>query len=253
MATEGSVGDAPDFSNVAKEYASSRPEYPAELFEWLATTVARRDIAWDTATGSGQAAVGLAKHFDHVIATDVSAAQLHHARQHAQIRYHVARAEASGLSEDSVDLVVAAAAIHWFDLPRFYEEVRRVIRPGGVLAAWTYHVAHVSPPLDEILWPFYRDVVSDYFAGGARLVDARYAGLELPGRGIAAPSFQASVLWTPSQVLSFIRTWSGVQAYMSATNQDPLTKLVVPIESALGGADAVREVNWPLYLRAARL
>ena len=247
------MGDAPDFSGVAKEYASHRPGYPAELFEWLATTVRRRDRAWDTATGSGQAASGLAKHFNHVIATDVSSKQLHHARKDARIDYCVARSEASGLSGDSVDLVVAAAAIHWFNLPRFFEEVHRVIRGGGVVAAWTYHVAYVSPPLDDILWPFYRDVVSAYFAEGARMVDARYAGLELPGSDLAAPSFQASVRWTPSQVLRFIRTWSGVQAYIAATNEDPVTKLVAPIESAFGGAGAVREVSWPLYVRASRL
>ena len=250
---EGSVRDAPDFSNVAEEYASFRPGYPAELFEWLATTVTRRDRAWDTATGNGQAALGLAKHFNHVIATDVSSKQLHHARKHPRIDYCVARSETSGLQGDSVDLVVAAASIHWFDLTRFYAEVRRVIRPGGVVAAWTYHVAHLSPPLDAILWPFYRDVVSAYFAQGARLVDARYEGIKLPGTEIKTPSFRVSVEWTPGQILSFIRTWSGVQSYIGATTRDPVKDLVAPIEAAFGGADAVREVSWPLYVRTSRL
>jgi SAM-dependent methyltransferase len=247
------VTRTPDFSNVAKDYAISRPGYPVELFAWLATIVSRRDRAWDTATGNGQAALGLADHFDHVIATDVSPGQLSHARRHPRIHYSVAKAEASGLLDHSVDLIVAAAAMHWFDLPRFYEEARRVIRPGGVLAAWTYHVAHVDPPLDSILWPFYRDVVSQYFAEGARLVDARYAGIHLPGQALDTPSFHVSVQWTARQVLGFVRTWSGVQNYIAATKRDPVADLTAPIEAAFGGPDVIQEVRWPLYLRAARL
>ena len=244
---------SPDFSNVAEEYAGFRPGYPTELFEWLAGAVAKREMAWDVATGNGQAAWGLAAHFDHVIATDVSSAQLQHARRHPRIDYRTARAEESGLPDTSMDLVVAAAAIHWFDLPRFYDEVRRVLRPGGVLAAWTYHVAHVDPPLDEILWPFYRDVVGKYFAEGARMVDDRYAALELPGEKLPTPSFQARATWTAAQVLRFVRTWSGVQSYLAATKRDPVIDLAGPIEAAFGGAEVAREIGWPLYVRASRL
>ena len=145
--------EVPDFSGVSAEYAAARPLYPSELFDWLASCVNRRESAWDTATGSGQAAIGLAPHFARVIATDVSAGQLRHAKQHPRIEYRVAPAEESGLAAESIDLAVAAAAIHWFDLDRFYAEVGRVVRRGGVLAAWTYHVADVSPPLDGILGP----------------------------------------------------------------------------------------------------
>src|SRR5215470_13641041 len=99
----------PDFSLVAKDYAVGRPGYPDELFDWLAAIAPARDLAWDAATGSGQAAWGLAHRFDRVIATDVSAEQLRHARQHPKVEYRVARSEASGLSERSVDLAVSAA------------------------------------------------------------------------------------------------------------------------------------------------
>jgi ubiquinone/menaquinone biosynthesis C-methylase UbiE len=245
--------NSPDFSKVAKEYASYRPGYPPELFDWLAATVKKRNRAWDVATGSGQAALGLVDHFDQIIATDVSAAQLRHATPHPNIDYRVASAETSGLPDGSVDLVVVAAAIHWFNLPQFYEEVRRVMRPGGVVAAWTYHVAYVSPPLDDILLPFYREVVSAYFPEGARLVDARYEGIVLPGEPLNPPSFHASVRWSATQVLQFIRTWSGVQAYIAAMKRDPVIDLEASIVDAFGGADTVVEIQWPLYLRAARL
>jgi SAM-dependent methyltransferase len=246
------MGEVPDFSGVSKEYAASRPLYPPELFEWLASCVQYRETAWDAATGSGQAALGLANHFTRVIATDLSPSQLQHAKPHPRIEYCVAPAEESGLAAESVDLVVAAAAIHWFDLARFYMEVKRVIRRGGVLAAWTYHVAHVGPPLDRVLWPFYRDVVGPYFAAGARIVDARYESLTLPGKHLPAPAFKVSVRWSALDVLGFVRTWSGVQSYIAATKKDPVAQIAQAIRDVFSG-DSVLEVSWPLYIRAAQL
>lgn len=243
----------PDFSGVAKAYAASRPGYPAALFEWLASIVGQCDTAWDAATGSGQAAVGLARHFRHVIGTDISEQQILHAAPHPRITYRVGRAEASGLEDQSVDLVGAASALHWFDLPRFSAEVARVARPGGAVAAWTYHVGHVEPPFDGLLWPFYRDVVGPYFARGASLVDDGYRGITLPGEAIPTPSFFVSVQWTAAQMCGFIRTWSGVQAYIRGTGEDPVAALSPEIERLWGSADTVREVRWPLYLLAARV
>jgi len=72
-------GFADHFSATAAAYATFRPRYPDALFEWLAAIAPSRECAWDCATGSGQAASGLARHFEQVVATDPSAAQLAHA------------------------------------------------------------------------------------------------------------------------------------------------------------------------------
>lgn len=250
---ERTVTDVPDFSGVAETYSAARPGYPPELFAWLASVVRGHDLAWDTATGGGQAAVGLARHFDRVIATDRSAAQILHATPHPGVEYRVARAEDSGLEANSVDLVVAAAALHWFDLPEFYGEVRRVARGGGVLAAWSYHVAHLEPPFHDVLWPFYRDVVGPHFAAGARLVDERYEGIDLPGEGLETPRFVVSAAWTAAEILRFVRTWSGVQSYMERTGKDPVAELAPRLESVCGSPGSVHVLRWPLYLRASRL
>ena len=247
------MSESPDFSKVAASYAMARPTYPRALFEWLASVASAHDMAWDCAAGSGQAAVGLAAHFSRVIATDISPAQLRYAGPHDRIEYRVARAEDSGLPARSVDLVAAAAAIHWFDRPRFYGEALRVARDGAVLAAWTYHVAHVEPPFDGVLGPFYEEVVRSYFAPGARLVDGRYEGLDLPGTRLAAPQFVVSARWTAAQILAFVRTWSGVQAYIERNGSDPSAALAGTLLQMCDGAEAVHEVRWPLYLCASRL
>ncbi|HJQ99883.1 MAG TPA: class I SAM-dependent methyltransferase [Candidatus Polarisedimenticolaceae bacterium] len=248
------MNEVPDFSLVAKDYGVARPGYPDELFDWLAATVApARETAWDAATGSGQAAWGLAHRFDRVIATDISEEQLRRARRHPRIEYRVARSEASGLPDASVDLAVSAAAAHWFDLPRYYEELQRVVRPGGVAVAWTYHVAHVDPPLDAILWHLYKDVLGPYYPPNVLLVDDRFAGIQLPGRELATPALPATVRWSARHVAQFAATWSTVPGYIAATGTDPIPQLEATVAAAFGGPDVVRELRFPLYIRAARL
>ena len=134
------------FSPVAATYARARPGYPPALFAWLAHSCAARDLAWDCATGSGQAAVGLRPWFARILATDASAAQLEQAQPDSGIDYRLAPAEHSGLPAASVDLITVAQALHWFDLPRFHREVRRVLKPDGLFAAWSYGTLRVADP-----------------------------------------------------------------------------------------------------------
>src|SRR6185436_6604155 len=131
-----------DFSRWAKLYAQARPTYPPALFEYLAGLGERHDVAWDCATGNGQAAHGLADHFGRVVASDWSFDQIRETVRHPRIAYRVATAERPALPDASLDLVTVAAAIHWFDLEAFYRELTHVLRGGGVAAAWSYHAAH---------------------------------------------------------------------------------------------------------------
>lgn len=244
---------APDYSPVAKQYAASRPTYPDALFAGLAALVEPRRLAWDCATGSGQAAIGLAAHFERVIGTDISAEQIRHAIQHERITYRVAGAEASGLEKWEADLVTVASALHWLDLERFYNEVRRVLRPGGVLAVWSYHIGHMAPPFDALFLSFYRDVLAPHFDPRTRVVDDGYAGVMLPGAPIEFPELQVTASWTLERMKMFIGSWSGVMAYREAIGEDPLAVIEKDLEALWGPPDRVRTLRWPLYARVSRL
>jgi len=240
------------FSSRAAGYAAYRPSYPAELFRWLAESSPGRDTAWDCATGSGQAAVGLAPHFFRVVATDASASQLEHARETPRVEYRVATAESSGLPGRSVDLVTVAQALHWLDRPRFFAEAGRVLRPGGLLACWMYNVMQVDQEFDRVVRHLYADIVGPFWPGDRIFIDQAYRTIEFPFPEIAPPRFDMAEEWSFPHLTGYLRTWSAVVRYRQEKGQDPVA-LVEPELLAIWGDPArPRTVRWPLALRVAR-
>lgn len=240
------------FSTRSASYSAHRPGYPADLFAWLATLPKQKKLAWDVGTGNGQAAVELAKHFDHVIATDASAEQLKQAEPHARVEYRVAAAEESPCAAGSVDLVCVAQALHWFDLPRFYAEVRRVA-DGGIIAAITYGIHRVSPAVDAVLSRFRSEFVDPYWLPGREHVDDGYRSIPFPFESIAAPHFDMSETWPLDSYLEYLRTWSAAIRFMQVRGFDPVTRLMPEFAEAWGDPQQSRRVSWDLSLRVGRV
>src|SRR3954469_4766386 len=220
------------FSEQAAEYAKFRPTYPVALFEYLASLVASRKLAWDCATGSGQAAIALARHFDLVIATDASAKQIRNAERAERVHYRVAPAESSGIESKSVDLVTVAQALHWFDLPKFYEEAKRVLKPDGVIAVWNYDFLQATPTVDAVVNRFYHDIVGPFWPAERCVIEAGYATLPFPFRETEAPHFRIEVRWTLSQLVGYLETWSATRRFIEANKLNPLTLIADELESA---------------------
>ncbi|MFL5574755.1 MAG: class I SAM-dependent methyltransferase [Gemmatimonadaceae bacterium] len=240
------------FSARAVHYAAHRPDYPPELFDFVAGLVARHDLVWDCGTGSGQAAVALAERFARVVGTDASAAQIERARAHPRVEYRVATAESSGLPDHSVDVVTVAQALHWFDLDRFYAEARRVAAPGGALAVWSYGDPVLDDPaLDAVLARFNFGTLAAYWPSERRAVGEGYLEFPFPFAEVKAPRLAMERSWTLAELAGYMRSWSGVARYVSLTGQDP----VPAVEAALAGAgwsepERRHLVRWPLFVRA---
>jgi ubiquinone/menaquinone biosynthesis C-methylase UbiE len=237
------------FSKQAAEYAKFRPRYPKELFRWLASLAPGTQLAWDCATGNGQAAVELAEFFDRVIATDASEKQIANAERHPRVEYRAATAEDSGLDAASVDLVTVAQALHWFDLDRFYAEVRRVLKPQGLLAATAYKLAKISPEIDLIVNHYYSDVVGPYWPAERVLVE-KFEELRFAFPEIETRPFEMAANWSVEQVLGYLRTWSATQRFIAAENRDPLVQTESQLRAVWG--DEARRVIWPLTVRVGR-
>jgi len=242
------------FSGNSKLYSSCRPGYPDDIFSWLAEQAPAKNAAWDCATGTGQAALGLAKHFRRVYATDASVAQIKAAIPAANIQYEVKSAEASGLAAHSMDLVTVAQALHWFDIQRFFDEALRVLVPSGVLAVWTYGVFTADDAaIDEVLQHFYRVEVGPYWPPERQWVDSGYKGIILPTQEIASPQYSMRLSWTMPQLLGYVATWSAVAQYRGRVGVDPVPGLASELEKVWGGeANSARPLRWPLTLRACR-
>jgi SAM-dependent methyltransferase len=241
------------FSGHAATYSTYRPTYPSRLFEWLAETAPRRDRAWDAGTGSGQAAVGLAEHFGLVVGTDASAAQVRHGAPHPRVEYRVAPAEASGLPAAWADLVTVAQALHWFDLPRFFAEARRVLSPDGLLAVWCYGDCRLDDPaVDRIVHRYNRDTVEDYWPPERDLVLSEYRHIRFPFREVPTPSLSLEAAWTLPQVAGYLRSWSATTRYAKALGRDPVYAVEEALREVWGPSDSTRAVRWPLTMRAGR-
>lgn len=238
------------FSGHAEIYAKARPTYPKQLFDYLAQVTICHDMAWDCATGNGQTAVSLGAIFRQVIATDGSAAQLAAAIEMVNVRYQVALAEQSTLPSASVDLVTVSQALHWFDLKRFFNEVDRVLKPGGVLAVWCYGVNSISQEIDALVDELYRFTLDGYWTPQRRMVEQGYSGVRFPYRPLLSPKIDLTVLWTQAQLESYLRSWSATDKYIKDKGIDPVALLSRHLQQVWGASERV--VTWPLTLIVRR-
>lgn len=237
------------FTAIAKQYSRGRFGYPSELFRYLRSLCATGDLAWDCATGSGQAAVSLADHFLNVAATDISNELLELAPRHPRIAYRQSAAEKSGLDPRSADLIAVAQAIHWFDLEAFWEETCRVLKPGGVFSFWGYTWPTVSDGIDGVLGEL-RGCLASHWPERSALLLGSYTALRPPFTELGHPHFQISLDWRLDDYLAHLRSWSAVRYYKEAKNEDIVAKFEPQFASRW--ADAGRAVVWPLHLRVFR-
>lgn len=219
------------------------------MFRFLADTANASALAWDCGTGNGQAALGLVPYFDRVVATDASDRQIASAKPTPNVEFRTAPAEASGLDAGTVDLVTVAQALHWFDIPRFFTECERVLKPGGLLAVWCYERNRVDVRCDAVISRMFAEV-EDYWPPERDLVENHYRDIDMPFDELPSPGFDMSAEWRVDDVLGYFRTWSASQRYLRERNADPVAVIESDLRQAWG--DGPRTVSWPLTLRIGR-
>lgn len=226
-----------NFSKQADLYAQYRPSYPQALIDHVVSLAPNRGTAWDVATGNGQVAQLLAPHFRQVIATDISERQLAHAPALPNVEYRLSPAEKTGFPDHGFDLVTIGQAIHWFDHGAFNAEVQRVIRPGGIVAAFGYPLVQSHSPLDEVIWDFYENTIGKYWDEERRHIDDGYQRIPFPFERIVMPRFEISYDWTFEQLSGHFRTWSAVQHYLLEHGEHPVDAFEPALRQAWGVAE----------------
>jgi SAM-dependent methyltransferase len=240
------------FDQGGKAYARFRPDYPDELSAFLASIAPDNNIALDVGCGSGQFTTQLADHFASVVGLDPSADQIANAAPHERVRYLCAPAEKLPLSDHSVSLITAAQAAHWFDLPAFYEEVRRVSVQGGIVSLISYGVLKLEPALDERFRHFYWNEIGPFWPAERRLVDTGYADMHFPFEELPTPSMEIRREWNLAELLGYVSTWSAVRRAREAGREDVLLSFANDLEAIWSAADNKHAIVWPINMRVGR-
>jgi SAM-dependent methyltransferase len=240
------------FSDHAHAYARHRPRYPNELFAWFRSVANAHELAWDAGTGNGQVAAALAGFMARVVATDASSEQLSHAEPHERVEYRAEPSDSSSLETASVDLVTAGAAAHWFELDGFYREVRRVAKPGAVIALFSYGPRDIAAAVSPVVHTFQEEVLAGFWPERIKYVHDRYASLPFPFEEIPAPSFTMTAEWDLDDLVAFLETWSASQRYLQQVGERATKKVERALIEAWGDPAVSRTFRFPLFLRAGR-
>lgn len=238
------------FSKQAKEYSKHRPKYPKELFEYLSSLTKEHNRAWDCATGNGQAAHGLAAYYAEITATDASASQIEHAEPHEKITYKAVTAESSGIESASCDLITVATAIHWIDTDKFYPEAKRILKPGGVIAVWTYAETNIDTELDKLSGYYSQEIIGEHWPKENLKAWNFEEMTDFPFERIVNPKFAITLEWKLEDYLNYLYTWSATQNYINATGKNPLERVYESFKKIWG--DKTRSVTWKINMKAGR-
>jgi SAM-dependent methyltransferase len=240
------------FNSRSEGYAAARPRYPRELYGRLASLCSRRDTAWDCGCGTGQAAVGLARYFRLVQATDSSVSQIANAEPHDRIVYSVRGSESAGFPDDFFDLVCAAQCLHWFDLDRFWPEARRVMKAGGVFAAWGYSWFRVNGGIDAAVKSALLDVIAPFWSPRNSLLWDGYENIGFPFDRLEMPPVAMVLSWDLQELMAYIGTWSAVKLCLENRGEAFFVSAAGEIGKAWGDPGRKKEVVMDFHLVAGR-
>jgi ubiquinone/menaquinone biosynthesis C-methylase UbiE len=237
------------FSAIADHYAAYRPTYPKALVKHIASLTPYRGVVWDCATGNGQLALALAKYFNLVCASDMSEAQIKKAPAHSGIHYSVQPAHSTDYPEHFFDAVTVGQAIHWFANDAFYNEVKRVLKPGGLMVCVGYGLCNMPEPLNAWLQHFYTNVVGAFWEPERKIIDEHYSTLYFPFQPVPFPEFSMKHEWTLQQFAGYINTWSAVQNMKKELGETCLQPHLQEMEKIWGTAKKYT-VDFPLLIKA---
>jgi SAM-dependent methyltransferase len=237
-----------NFSTHSDQYRQFRPTYPQDLFDFIYQHCLAFEQAWDCGTGNGQAALELAKRFKKVQASDISAAQLAQAPVHERIVYSQQAAEKTDFPAQSFDLICVAQAIHWFDFERFYAEAKRVLQPGGVLAAIGYGLTSSIPALDAVILHYYQNILGPFWDAERKQVEQAYQGIPFPFEEIKTLGFSSEFVWRFEHLLGYLQTWSAAKHYQQQKGHNPLDLVSEDLKLAWGEEEKL-VFRFPIFLR----
>ena len=262
-------------------YQNSRPTYPDQFFDHLASYIGKRPATIvDVGCGTGQATRSLAKIGDQVYGFDMSPVMIEQAKSSttaSNVKYDVGDdlTFVDKVEPHSVDLVTVAEAAHWLHYPQFFDNVRTVLKPGGVLAFWAYvNFTFIGyPAVGEIIrdcnWNPER--YGNLWDEGRRYLDHLYKNIIPPEDSFTDVEYRVNdfdalrseepleivKLGVPVKaMIQFLRTYSTYHTWkrLNPDKKDMVDQLAEEIFAKTGlNEDSIVDVKWDTVYVFARL
>lgn len=238
------------FSDKGSNYLQYRPDYPPQLYDFILSKTKSRKLLWDCGTGNGQMAIQLSSYFEEIYASDASAEQIKYSIDKDNITYFVCKAEDTPFDNQIFDLITVGQAIHWFDFDAFWKEVKRVLKPDGIFACWTYTLLYSDEKeIQQHLEDFF-NLIDEYWPKERNYVRDKYKTIPFPDDfvEIDSPDFEIKRLLSLSQTMNYLRTWSSTKQFIKANSYDPVDEIERKLEP-LWNKNSLKSITHPVYLR----
>jgi len=239
-----------NFSSKSANYKKFRPGYPYEVYDFIKSNLSAFESAWDCGTGNGQVAGIIAEFFNSVEATDISENQIKNAVKKSNITYSIQPAEATNFNRDQFDLIISAQAVHWFDFDKFYAEVKRCLKPDGLLVIMGYGLFTSNPETNEVIADFYDTIIGPYWNPERTYLDEQYHTIPFPFNEVKAPKFFQVYEWDIEHLLGYLNTWSAVKHYERKEGENPVALIEAKLRDAFGKKN---QIVFPILFRMGKI
>jgi SAM-dependent methyltransferase len=122
------------------QYNALRPKPPGELFELLTSLAPSRPPALvvDLGAGTGISTAPWSMYAERAIGIEINPEMSRHSLPATNVEYRSAPAQKTGLPDACADVVTCAQSFHWMPFELTVREVCRLLKPGGIFAAYDY-------------------------------------------------------------------------------------------------------------------
>ncbi len=220
-------------------YFRDRPLYPQSLYRFLFENCNETNIAWDSGCGNGQVSIDLVSRFNSVEATDISENQISNSYKHDKIHYSLQKSEKTTFPDNHFDLVCAAQCLHWFDLEKYFQEVKRVLKPDGLFGCWGYGDFKIREEIDTILKEKLLFKIDPFWAPGNRIIQNGYKGIKFPFHEITVPEIEMTMEWNVEQFARYLNTWSAVKLYNDEFKTDIIKKVTPHLDKCFSNKEKI--------------
>jgi ubiquinone/menaquinone biosynthesis C-methylase UbiE len=248
----------------AGRYVAGRPDvhdYSVGQIKDFLQLHEKMENALDVACGTGLSTKALLPIADNVYGTDTSAEMLAFAPRRDRIRYTLAPAEEQPFSSGFFDLITVSSGVHWFDIPGFLQEARRMLRPRSWLVLYENYFNSAIEGVDDFLFrQWHTEVYSRRFPSPPRNNKYEWTNDGVQPFGLTFVTeirSTYSVPLTVQQLALYFTTQSNVIARVEAGEctyeevEDWLEQELSAFFPADGGLRAVSYGNWIKFIRRA--